>query len=350
MQFAGAVRHRGPRDRHGVVRRERPGQGPVRGSAEPDESPPRCPGRPRPPPKRSRPRWHDTKLAQVLYHDWEAADLRRQVVDLVRRALHRLRPRPVRRRRRATTAGRTSGARARLRHRLLPAQPDAGRGAQTGSVTDLSPGMVEAALRNAEHLGFEVDGRVADAETHPVRRRHLRPRRRARRAAPHPGRRAGAARDAARAQAGRPVRVRGRAHHGRRLLRPRGSAGLTWKVDHDGHQAAVPARLAPSAGGARRVLPRRRARGRRRPAHLRPGRPGADWRCAAGAVEVRTATEEFAAALRRAGRCAPSRPPSAGEARAGAGRMFAYGAWQRLSLVDRRAARRSCRASSSTTS
>jgi SAM-dependent methyltransferase len=36
-----------------------------------------------------------------------------------------------------------------------------------GSVTDLSPGMVQVALRNARHLGLDVDGRVADAETIP---------------------------------------------------------------------------------------------------------------------------------------------------------------------------------------
>ena len=36
-----------------------------------------------------------------------------------------------------------------------------------GSVTDLSPGMVKVALRNAERLGLDVDGRVADAERIP---------------------------------------------------------------------------------------------------------------------------------------------------------------------------------------
>jgi SAM-dependent methyltransferase len=36
-----------------------------------------------------------------------------------------------------------------------------------GSVTDLSPGMVEVALRNAAGLGLDVDGRVADAERIP---------------------------------------------------------------------------------------------------------------------------------------------------------------------------------------
>jgi ubiquinone/menaquinone biosynthesis C-methylase UbiE len=36
-----------------------------------------------------------------------------------------------------------------------------------GSVTDLSPGMVQVALRNAANLGLDVDGRVADAERIP---------------------------------------------------------------------------------------------------------------------------------------------------------------------------------------
>ncbi|RJQ69975.1 class I SAM-dependent methyltransferase [Pseudonocardiaceae bacterium YIM PH 21723] len=36
-----------------------------------------------------------------------------------------------------------------------------------GSVTDLSPGMVEVALRNAKNLNLDVDGRVADAERIP---------------------------------------------------------------------------------------------------------------------------------------------------------------------------------------
>src|SRR3954471_4425630 len=39
--------------------------------------------------------------------------------------------------------------------------------AQRGSVTDLSPGMVEVALRNAANLGLDADGRVADAERIP---------------------------------------------------------------------------------------------------------------------------------------------------------------------------------------
>jgi ubiquinone/menaquinone biosynthesis C-methylase UbiE len=36
-----------------------------------------------------------------------------------------------------------------------------------GAVTDLSPGMVRAALRNATELGMDIEGRVADAERIP---------------------------------------------------------------------------------------------------------------------------------------------------------------------------------------
>jgi len=39
--------------------------------------------------------------------------------------------------------------------------------AERGSVTDLSPGMVQVALRNAAGLGLDVDGKVADAERIP---------------------------------------------------------------------------------------------------------------------------------------------------------------------------------------
>jgi ubiquinone/menaquinone biosynthesis C-methylase UbiE len=39
--------------------------------------------------------------------------------------------------------------------------------AKTGHVTDLSPGMVETAVRNGIALGLDVDGRVADAESIP---------------------------------------------------------------------------------------------------------------------------------------------------------------------------------------
>jgi SAM-dependent methyltransferase len=41
--------------------------------------------------------------------------------------------------------------------------------ARRGSVTDLSPGMVRVALRTAERLGLDVDGQVADGEQLPYR-------------------------------------------------------------------------------------------------------------------------------------------------------------------------------------
>ena len=97
-------------------------------------------------------------------------------------------------------------------------------------------------------LGFDVDGRVADAERMPVRRRHVRPRRRARRAAPHPRRRARAARGAAGAQAGRPVRLRRRADAGRRLVRP--PARPAHLVGH--HHGDASCRRCASGGAGRR--------------------------------------------------------------------------------------------------
>ena len=39
---------------------------------------------------------------------------------------------------------------------------------RSAAVTDISPGMVEVAQRNARGLGFDVDGRVADAERIPT--------------------------------------------------------------------------------------------------------------------------------------------------------------------------------------
>ncbi|WP_338599593.1 class I SAM-dependent methyltransferase [Saccharopolyspora sp. SCSIO 74807] len=108
----------------------------------------------------------DPKLANVLYHDWEARtydekwsiSYDRRCVDY---AVGRFR---------AATGG--TGAH---RHAL---ELGCGTGffllnlmqggiAERGSVTDLSPGMVEVALRNAASLGLSVDGRVCDAERIP---------------------------------------------------------------------------------------------------------------------------------------------------------------------------------------
>ena len=117
--------------------------------------------------------------------------LRREVVDQLRPALHRLRPRPVRPRRRRPAAGPTASPRTGLRHRLLPAQPEAGRRAGRGPRHRPEPRHGRGGARNAAGLGLDVEGRVADAESTPLPRRQLRPGRRARRAAPHPRRRAG---------------------------------------------------------------------------------------------------------------------------------------------------------------
>ena len=111
--------------------------------------------------------WHDPKLANVLYHDWEAGtydekwsiSYDKRCVDY---AVGRFRavagsrgwPYP-----RAMELGSGTGF-------FLLNQMQAGV-AEKGSVTDLSPGMVRVALHNAEMLGLPVDGRVADAERIP---------------------------------------------------------------------------------------------------------------------------------------------------------------------------------------
>jgi ubiquinone/menaquinone biosynthesis C-methylase UbiE len=110
---------------------------------------------------------HDRKLANVLYHDWEAGSYdEKWSISYDERCI----------------------TYAADRFRLVAGEGDrpyehalelgCGTGffllnlmqagvAKQGSVTDLSPGMVQAALRNAEGLGLDVDGRVADAERIP---------------------------------------------------------------------------------------------------------------------------------------------------------------------------------------
>jgi ubiquinone/menaquinone biosynthesis C-methylase UbiE len=111
--------------------------------------------------------WHDPKLANVLYHDWEAGtydekwsiSYDERCIDY---ATGRFR----------VAAGSTGWP---YEHAM---ELGSGTGffllnlmqggvAARGSVTDLSPGMVEVALNNAEKLGLPVDGRVADAESIP---------------------------------------------------------------------------------------------------------------------------------------------------------------------------------------
>jgi SAM-dependent methyltransferase len=110
---------------------------------------------------------HDRKLANVLYHDWEAGSYdEKWSISYDERCI--------------------SYAADRFRYAAGDAdwpyghvlELGCGTGffllnlmqaglATKGSVTDLSPGMVQAALRNAENLGLDVDGRVADAERLP---------------------------------------------------------------------------------------------------------------------------------------------------------------------------------------
>ncbi len=111
--------------------------------------------------------WHDPKLANVLYHDWEAVGYdEKWSISFDKRCIDYARDRF------SNIAG-TSG---------WPYGNVLEIGCGTGffllnlklagvidraHVTDLSPGMVRVAQRNARKLGFEVAGRVADAERIP---------------------------------------------------------------------------------------------------------------------------------------------------------------------------------------
>jgi len=109
----------------------------------------------------------DPKLANVLYHDWEAGTYdEKWSISYDERCID-------------YAVGRFRAV-AGDREWPYPKAMELGSGtgffllnlmqggvAKQGSVTDLSPGMVEVALRNAEQLGLDVDGRVADAERIP---------------------------------------------------------------------------------------------------------------------------------------------------------------------------------------
>jgi SAM-dependent methyltransferase len=111
--------------------------------------------------------WRDPKLANVLYHDWEAGSYDdkwsisydQRCIDY---AVDRFRLI-------AGSAGWPYGRALELGSGtgffLLNLMQ--GGVIARGSVTDLSPGMVQVALRNARSLGLDVDGRVADAERIP---------------------------------------------------------------------------------------------------------------------------------------------------------------------------------------
>lgn len=116
--------------------------------------------------------WQDNKLAQVLYHDWEAQTYdEKWSISFDERCTSIVRDRFMRVLESSLTPGET-----------LPYGRTLELGAGTGffslnlvlaglveevHVSDLSPGMVAAAQQNAERLGFTVAGAVADAESLP---------------------------------------------------------------------------------------------------------------------------------------------------------------------------------------
>jgi ubiquinone/menaquinone biosynthesis C-methylase UbiE len=111
--------------------------------------------------------WTDVKLANVLYHDWEATTYdEKWSISYDQRCIDYARDRFV------AVAGNTGWPYAEALELgsgtgfFLLNLMQAGVAAQ-GHVTDLSPGMVEAAVRNGTALGLDVDGRVADAESIP---------------------------------------------------------------------------------------------------------------------------------------------------------------------------------------
>ncbi|GAA2105664.1 class I SAM-dependent methyltransferase [Microlunatus panaciterrae] len=109
--------------------------------------------------------WSDNKLAQVLYHDWEAASYDdKWSISYDERCIAYARDR-------FTAIAGNSGW-------PYPTALEVGAGTgfftlnlmqagviATACVTDISEGMVRAAERNAAGLGLQVEGRVADAET-----------------------------------------------------------------------------------------------------------------------------------------------------------------------------------------
>jgi ubiquinone/menaquinone biosynthesis C-methylase UbiE len=112
----------------------------------------------------------DSKLAQVLYHDWEAENYDekwsisydQRCVEYARGRFDAIVPDDEISRLpydRALELGCGTGF-------FLLNLIQSGI-ARRGSVTDLSPGMVKVATRNGQSLGLEIDGRVADAEGIP---------------------------------------------------------------------------------------------------------------------------------------------------------------------------------------
>lgn len=111
--------------------------------------------------------WTDPKLANVLYHDWEATTYdEKWGISYDERCIGYARDRF------AHVAGRDGWPYGRALELgcgtgffLLNLMQ--GGVAASGELTDLSPGMVDVAVRNGRALGLDVRGQVADAEALP---------------------------------------------------------------------------------------------------------------------------------------------------------------------------------------
>lgn len=113
--------------------------------------------------------WDDPRLANLLYHDWESSTYDANwAISYDERAVEYARRRFVH----------VAGTQGWPYERSL--ELGCGAGAFTlnlhragvmksAVVTDISPGMVKVAQRNARGLGIDVEGRVADAERIPFR-------------------------------------------------------------------------------------------------------------------------------------------------------------------------------------
>jgi ubiquinone/menaquinone biosynthesis C-methylase UbiE len=111
--------------------------------------------------------WSDPKLANILYHDWEAGtydekwsiSFDQRCIDYARERFEHVAGRGGWPYPKSLELGCGTGF-FTLNLKLAGVIDEA-------HVTDLSPGMVAVAQRNARGLGFEIEGRVADAERLP---------------------------------------------------------------------------------------------------------------------------------------------------------------------------------------